>query len=196
MSTDREGANLDQDPRWQHLIDRAWVCRSCGKTHSGIFDITYSHPSLWDGADECTPNSELGASTHFLAEDFCVINNEHFFVRCVLLLPVSGSGGRWFGFGVWSSLSKTNFKHYAKGFNTSEYEDPGPWFGWFSNQLSGYASTSSLKCQVHPRDQRQRPLIKLEPTDHPLAREQRDGITFDRLLDIYAAHGHDIRGAL
>jgi hypothetical protein len=35
-----------------------------------------------------------------------------------------------------------------------------------------------------------------ESTQHPLAIEQRDGITFDRLLDIYAANGHDMRAAL
>jgi len=46
------------------------------------------------------------------------------------------------------------------------------------------------------RDDRQRPRIELEPTDHPLAIEQRAGITFDRLLDIYALNGHDIARAL
>jgi hypothetical protein len=39
-------------------------------------------------------------------------------------------------------------------------------------------------------------LIELEPTDHPLAVEQRDGITFDRVLEIYALHGHDLRTVL
>ena len=68
--------------------------------------------------------------------------------------------------------------------------DLGPRFGWFSNRLKGYPDTLNLKCQVHPRAGRQRPWIELEATDHPLALEQRNGITFDRLLEILALHGH------
>jgi len=44
-----------------------------------------------------------------------------------------------------------------------------------------------------PQAARQRPFIELEPTDHPLAVEQRSGITFDRLLELYAINGHDMR---
>jgi hypothetical protein len=32
--------------------------------------------------------------------------------------------------------------------------------------------------------------------EHPLAAEQRDGITLDRLLELHALHGHDIGPAL
>jgi hypothetical protein len=31
-----------------------------------------------------------------------------------------------------------------------------------------------------------RPFIELEPTDHPLALEQKNGITVDRVAEIYA----------
>ena len=61
------------------------------------------------------------------------------------------------------------------------------------DRLKSYPDTLNMKCQVHPREGRQRPTIELEPTDHPLAIEQRDGITFDRLLTIYALNGHDLR---
>lgn len=74
--------------------------------------------------------------------------------------------------------------------------DTDPWFGWFSNRLIDYPDTINLKCHVYLQQQQQRPFIELEPTDHPLAVEQRDGITFDRLLEIYAINGHDIRAAL
>jgi hypothetical protein len=49
---------------------------------------------------------------------------------------------------------------------------------------------------VTPRKGRERPTIELEPTSHPLAVEQRQGITFDRLLEIYALNGHDLGAAL
>ncbi len=97
---------------------------------------------------------------------------------------------------MWSSLSKDNFDLYLKTFDSGEQGSLGPWFGWFSNRLLDYPETLSLKCQVHPRDGRIRPWIKLEPTEHPLAIEQQQGITFDRILELYALSGHDLRSAL
>jgi hypothetical protein len=66
----------------------------------------------------------------------------------------------------------------------------GPWFGWFSNRLKGYPDTLNLKCNVQPQDGRQRPLIRLQDPQHPLAIEAREGITFERLREIFSLHGH------
>ena len=41
-----------------------------------------------------------------------------------------------------------------------------------------------LKTRVHTQATGQRPLIELEPTDHPLAVEQRTGITMARVQQI------------
>ena len=53
-----------------------------------------------------------------------------------------------------------------------------------SAALRGYPDTENLKTMVHPREPGLRPLIELEPTDHPLAVEQREGISQDRLAQI------------
>ncbi|MFK8845229.1 DUF2199 domain-containing protein [Streptomyces sp. Ac-502] len=47
-----------------------------------------------------------------------------------------------------------------------------------------------MKTHVHTRPVGQLPFIELEPTDHPLAVEQRHGITLDRVRDIEAAVLH------
>jgi hypothetical protein len=111
-------------------------------------------------------------------------------------LPIRNKPGANFGFGTWSTLSPANFDRYVETFDSGKQDDLGPWFGWFSNRLKGYPDTLNLKCQVRPQAGRQRPSIELEQSEHSLAIDQRDGITFDRLLDIYAAHGHDLRAAL
>jgi hypothetical protein len=89
-----------------------------------------------------------------------------------------------------------NFHIYLDAFDAGGRDDLGPWFGWFFNRLPGYPDSLNLKCQLYPQANRQRPRIELEPTDHPLAVEQLKGITFDRLLEIYALSGHDLRAAL
>jgi hypothetical protein len=47
-----------------------------------------------------------------------------------------------------------------------------------------------LKTRVHLRDYGPRPWIELEPTDHPLALEQRNGISIDRVAEIYSVMVH------
>ena len=77
------------------------------------------------------------------------------------------------------------------------WEKPGretepPYFGWLSTALPGYPSTLNLKTNVHTRQVGRRPRVELEPTDHPLAVEQRQGITLSRVQEIaeIVLHGH------
>ncbi|HEX4157709.1 MAG TPA: DUF2199 domain-containing protein, partial [Rhizomicrobium sp.] len=65
-------------------------------------------------------------------------------------------------------------------------EDEPPKFGWLSNNLSLYPETLSLKTNLHLRGGGIRPFIELEPTDHPLAIEQREGISIERVEEIAA----------
>lgn len=70
-----------------------------------------------------------------------------------------------------------------------------PFFGWLNTALSPYPDTASLKTQVHLRDGFIRPFIELEPTDHPLAVEQREGITVERVAELYALVVHGNKAA-
>jgi hypothetical protein len=164
--------------------------------HGGLFDMATPAPDHWGGDIKPKPNWKVLSSPEVLTEDFCVMNGEKFFIRCRLPLPVIGTSDVAFGFNVWSSLSKQNFDLYFETFDGGKQGELGPWFGWFSNRLQGYPDTLNLKCFVHPQSNRMRPLIELERSEHPLAVEQREGITFDRILEIYALYGHDIRPAL
>lgn len=106
-------------------------------------------------------------------------------------MPIKGTDDT-FMWGVWVTLSETNFKRYWDLFDV----DPpppgeGPYFGWLSNRLPSYPDTLNLKTHVHLRAGRQRPSIVLDPTDHPLAVHQRDGISLPELLTIIGDPWHD-----
>lgn len=182
---------LADDIRWHRLRRRQVRCLGCGEVHAGLADLASSAPEVWPGPAEPEPNGAVLSKDHLLTEDFCILHGQHYFVRCVLEIPIIGTDER-FGYGVWSTLSERNYKLYLDTFDSGEQDGLGPWFGWFSNRLKGYPDSLSLKCQVHPRSGRQRPRIELEPTDHPLAVEQREGISFDRLLQLFALNGHDL----
>ena len=180
------------DPRWSQLTGRSWQCASCNETHVGLFDLGSARPDFWQDSEDPLPNSAISGATHCLTQDFCVLDNEHYFARCVVRLPLVGAPGAYFAFGVWSTLSRQNFDKHVSTFDGGEQNGLGPWFGWFSNRLKGYPDTLNLKCQVHPQPGRQRPWLELEPTEHPLAIDSVQGITYERLLDIYAANGHTV----
>jgi hypothetical protein len=79
------------------------------------------------------------------------------------------------------SLSLPNFKRAFQLWEQSGRESEPPYFGWLSSLLPGYPDTLHLKTLVYTREVGRRPRIELEPTDHPLAVEQRRGITWERV---------------
>lgn len=154
-----------------------------------MFDLSVHCPSIWDGPEDYEPNGALRIDGNFLSEDFCVVGGEHFFVRCRFAIPVHGLEES-FGFGIWSTLSRRNFDFYVDGFDDGNYDDPGPWYGYISNQLDAFGTTLNEPCLVQHQPERLRPLITLQNASHPLAVAQDRGITAERVLQIYADYGH------
>jgi len=122
--------------------------------------------------------------------DDCVIDEEWFFVRGCIEIPVVGEEEP-FVWGVWVSLSKESYEKWIKCFDEKKRSYIGPFFGWLNAWLKPYPDTMNLKTQVYLRDDGIRPYIELEPTDHPLAIEQREGITKERVAELYSEMMHE-----
>lgn len=125
-----------------------------------------------------------------LGSDDCVIDEEFFFVRGCIEVPVHGYSEP-FVWGVWASLSEENFRTWVQVFGENHRSHIGPFFGWLDAWLKPYPDTMNLKTMVHLRDDGIRPYIALEPTEHPLAVEQRSGISVDRVAEIFSIMVHD-----
>lgn len=132
-------------------------------------------PEYWDPS---LANDESSA----LSQEQCIIQGQQFFVRGRIVIPVLDADGAEFDWGVWVSLSPENYARASELWDTPGRETEPPYFGWLSTELPLYQpSTLLLKTHVHTQPIGQRPLIELEPTDHPLAVEQRTGITLARV---------------
>ena len=125
----------------------------------------------------------------FLTEDTCVIDDQHFFVRGCLEIPIIGSNDPYV-WGLWVSLSEKNFFRFQELLGVDKRSQHGPYFGWLASPPRPYPDSLNLKTRVHLRDHGLRPLIELEPTEHPLAVEQRQGITQERLVEIFEIMTH------
>jgi hypothetical protein len=159
-------------------------CEACGETHEGLPDLVTPAPYHW----YTIPVEEREKRARRDSET-CVIDDEDYFVRSVLLIPIVGTEES-FGFGVWTTLSKENFGRFVELGGKLGPKPSGPFFGWFSTRLQGYPDTVNLKAQVHLQEAPLRPLVELEPTNHPLSVEQRIGMTPARAKDLCRAAWH------
>jgi hypothetical protein len=154
-------------------------CASCGEWHAELpLNLGFAEPLQVAELDEAEGErcvTKLG--------DFRLLERDgqvDRFVRGVVEIPIIGTTDN-FCYGVWASLSEKSYAAASAAY--AEDAPAGPFFGWFSNRLAGYPETLNLKTDVRVRT-KVRPTIALEPTDHPLSIEQRQGITLDRVKEI------------
>lgn len=162
----------------------SFTCVSCDEIHEGSPSFSFRAPDPYLGQPQAV--QEAG----HLGSDLCRYEDAdglHFFVRVVLEVPIHGIADP-FLWGVWVSLSETNYRRYV-----DTYDDPDPsdrYFGWFCNTLPWYPDSRNLKTEVQPRAGGQRPCIVLEETSHPLSMDSHEGISVARAQQIAEAAMH------
>ena len=156
----------------------AFDCPSCGMLHNGLPAVVFDGPAVGLGPDgQPWPLNRNG-------EDFCVVNEQDFFVRAVLSIPILGTS-ETMEWGVWSSLSEANFKRYWDTFYDTDQAKLGPMFSFLGNQIVGYPNTLCLRSRLHPQNERKRPFVEFDPSqDHPLIHDQLHGITVGRAIEL------------
>jgi hypothetical protein len=159
-------------------------CTGCDKWHEGMPSFAPLAPLYYDSI----PKNERAARCE-LAADTCIVDGKFFFARGCIEIPVQGESEP-FVWGAWVSLEESNFEIFRDSLSKRKRSHLGPFFGWLSASFPVYRYAENLKTMLHLRDEGIRPFIELEPTDHPLAVEQRSGITVQRVAEIYAACVH------
>ena len=161
-----------------------YTCVTCGQTHEGVPSLGASAPLYYYSV----PEADRAARCQ-LDSDTCVVDREFFFVRGCLEVPILNESEP-FVWGVWASLSQPNYERFLELYNEEHRSHEGPFFGWLSASLRGYPDTENLKTMVHLRDHGLRPYIELEPTEHPLAVEQKSGISAERVAELLSLYLH------
>jgi len=151
-------------------------CKICGELHEGP-PLSYgaTAPAAYYGVPE-----EQREKRCLLSSDQCVIDEEFFFVLGNIYLPILGEE-ETFNWTAWVSLSEANFNRASELWDTPGREKEPPYFGWLSTELPCYPSTLSLKTNVHTQPVGVRPVIEIQETDHPLYKEQKEGISRERV---------------
>ena len=156
----------------------SFKCSDCGKVHEGSPSVAFRAPDPY--LEQPKEVQEAGA----LGTDLCRYKDadgEHFFIRACLEIPIHGVTEP-FLWGVWVSVSQENFDRYV-----DTWEKPNPsdrYFSYLCNYLPCYERTYALKSHVHPRDGKDRPIVILEKSDHPLSVDFHEGISIEKAQKI------------
>ena len=167
----------------------SWSCVACGSLHDDL-PLSYrtGPPVLW--ATLVPADSERSV----LDDEICIVRryngDDAYFIRGNVEIPIVDGSATVFVWTVWCSLSQDNFKAALSMWDTPGREEVPPMFGWFSSELPPYPSTLNLPTMVRTRPVGQRPAVEMAPSEHPLAVEQRVGITMRRVEEIASAALH------
>lgn len=165
--------------------DEGFVCHGCGQLHEGLpWSFSAEAPDEYFAL----PQSERQTRA-VLGQDQCIVDDQQFFIRGCLVVPVRNHT-EVFRWSVWVSVSQTSFDLIAREWRSFGRETGYPIFGWLCTRLAPYPETRGLKTNVHPRPVGEQPFIELEPTEHPLAIEQRVGISPARANELAATLQH------
>ena len=160
-----------------------WTCGICGIEHDDL-PLCFGADAPWRAM---VAEAEFGSRVE-LTKDQCVVDRTSFFIRGHIEIPIH-TMAQTLAWSVWVSLSETSFLHCSARWEDPDREGDG-YFGWLCTPVPIYSDTLHLKTNVRSRAPGVVPLIELQECDHPLYRDQRDGISVDRLREIAHAILH------
>jgi hypothetical protein len=168
------------------MLRYAWTCRCCGQPQEGL-------PLAWGplapAPYEALPEGERETRARINA-DLCIIDDREFYIRGLIELPIVGRA-EVFSWIAWCSISAASWQRMGDLWEAPDRDSEPPFFGWLASALPYEPGTLGLKTNVHFRPPGVVPSIEIEPTDHPLAVAQRDGMA---IADIIAIAERNHRG--
>jgi hypothetical protein len=151
-----------------------YKCLTCEELHDGYPALAFGAPDYYLGLPEDERTRRC-----LIDEDACIIDGEHYFVRCTMEYPVRDSRDT-FSWGVWGSLSAENFEIYVKG----QIDAGTHLFSYLSNALPSYPGSHALECQMCVKPPGTRPSLIVSECDHLLYHDQQNGIDCARALEL------------
>ena len=154
----------------------SYSCNICGKIHSGLpMDMAYVNPADYF---MIPPNER--AERIRKDEDVCVIDNDSFYIRGVLPIPVIDSNNdfRW---GTWVKVEECDFKTYMRYWEASASQELPILKGYLSGGLKPYPESDMMQVDIHLQSDNQRPIFRVPSSEAPLAIDQQKGITMKQV---------------
>jgi len=118
-----------------------------------------------------------------ITPDLCVIDNREFYVRGRIPVPIVGLDEP-FIWGVWAEVGPKDFMRTNEMWTTEGRELEAPFKGYLDSELFLFGNTINLEVMVQTQVVGRRPHFTVMDPQHPIAVDQRDGLTMERVIDI------------
>jgi hypothetical protein len=173
--------------KWRGMTHQSngFQCSVCQLWHDAL-PLSYSVkvPLAVNGI----PEDELLRRVVFTA-DQCIVDERQFYLRGRIPVPVLGQDEP-FIWGVWASVSQKDFLRTNELWNVSGREAEPPFLGRLNSEIPLYGDTLNLPVRVRTQIVGRRPHFEVLDAVHPLAMEQREGISLQRVCEIAEAILH------
>lgn len=192
--------SVANDPRWHAFNAQGFAC-SCGERHVGLFPINMLTPIGWPGSKDYARDEDVRLDGDFLSANLCVWEGKYFSMRMRLPIQIAGGQPAAFMYTVWASLNRADFEGYLEAQRSGKLNNQARAQARLVNRISGFPDTFSLMGFAFQQEDGGVPVLLIvgpQPDNnpsHPLIHEQRHGIGMDRVLELFAAYGHDMRPA-
>jgi hypothetical protein len=156
-----------------------FACTECGEWHDDLpLQYSFNAPA----AIMAIPLDQREQRV-VITPDQCVIDNRDFYLRGRILLPIVGHDEP-FVWGVWAEVSPKNFVRANELWHTQGRENEPTFPGYLNSEIFIFGNTLNLEVEVRTQPVRQRPQFTIADQNHPLAIEQRNGVTLERAQEI------------
>jgi hypothetical protein len=162
--------------------DRSFVCATCGERHTGpalSWSVGGPYPDRPRRKRLVRP-PEVGTEDQLWV---AFAGRTRPFLRAQLLLPVA-DGPHDFAYVVWVEVTRAQMRRAKRLWTDPRREGEAPWPVVVATRVPGYPATDGLPATLRQRARGLRPTVELDEGDHPLAVEQRTGITMGRVAEI------------
>lgn len=164
-----------------------FYCTICSKFHAGQPTSHASDsPDTYAGITQAEREHRA-----ILGTDQCVIDQEQYFLRGIIEIPIIGID-ETFIWGAWARVWEKDYEEMSDSWETPGREKTiGPYKGRLNNNIPTYdPETFNLKCTIRIQPVGSRPLFLVDEPEHPLAIDQRQGISMDRVRRIASIVHH------
>ncbi|MCO4745164.1 MAG: DUF2199 domain-containing protein [Proteobacteria bacterium] len=165
-----------------------FLCIKCGQWHDKL-------PLGWGVAEpiyvaKLTPEERVGRVQIDHQAGVAVIDGATF-IMGLLQIPIRESE-RKFTWTLWVQVANHDMDHILASWSHPDRAKMDPTPSILIDYFGDYPECDRLNVWVHHQEPGKRPLLEVLPTEHPLYKEQTEGITDGRIREIAMAMYHPL----
>lgn len=157
-----------------------YKCDCCDKVYENIpLCFGAAVPDLYNVIPE-----EERATRVEMNKSLCIIDEKYFLHRGLLTIPIIDNDNDNLVFDIWTTISEKDFERRMELWEDPNRMNEPPYCGWLNSYIPTYGNTINIKTIAVEQELGSVPDILVMEEGHPLAADQRTGITMDKALDI------------